>query len=173
MAKKKKCCSYLQSARLSSQTKFALILISLIFIVLIVGTMILKIYLIASFTYKEIFKLIDIDEFNELAFAENNLENAQLQFENTFKNTLLTIVNLYKHLSNITTTLDLFRNPNYEFEITYWNGSYKEPSSSPKKSIIYSSDYEIDFDFDIIKNYYSYLFIYLENIFSNKKMFSS
>ena len=159
MAKKKKCCSYLQSARLSSQTKFALILISLIFIVLIVGTMILKIYLISSFTYKEIFKLIDIDEFNELNFAENNLENAQLQFENTFKNTLLTIVNLYKHLSNTSSTIDLLREPNNEYEFEFWNGTIKEPSSSPKKRIIYSGENEIDFKEDIVKNYYSYLFI--------------
>ena len=159
MAKKKKCCSYLQSARLSSQTKFALILISLIFIVLIVGTMILKIYLISSFTYKEIFKLIDIDEFNELNFAENNLENAQLQFENTFKNTLLTIVNLYKHLSNFSSTIDLLTELNNEYEFEYWNGTNKEPSSSPKKSIIYSGKNEIDFKEDIVKNYYSYLFI--------------
>ena len=171
MAKKKKCCSYLQSARLSSQTKFALILISLIFIVLIVGTMILKIYLISSFTYKEIFKLIDIDEFNELNFAENNLENAQLQFENTFKNTLLTIVNLYKHLSNTSSTIDLLREPNNEYEFEFWNGTIKEPSSSPKKRIIYSGENEIDFKEDIVKNYYSYLFIYLEKIFSNKKIF--
>ena len=171
MAKKKKCCSYLQSARLSSQTKFALILISLIFIVLIVGTMILKIYLISSFTYKEIFKLIDIDEFNELNFAENNLENAQLQFENTFKNTLLTIVNLYKHLSNFSSTIDLLREPNNEYEFEFWNGTNKEPSSSPKKRIIYSGENEIDFKEDIVKNYYSYLFIYLEKIFFNKKIF--
>ena len=106
--KKKKCCSYLQSARLSSQTKFALIIISLTFVILIVAAMMLNIYLIASFTYKEIYKLIDIDEFNELTFAENNLENAQLQFENTFKNTLMTIVNLYKELSNGTIKIDFY-----------------------------------------------------------------
>ena len=170
--KKKKCCSYLQSARLSSQTKFALIIISLIVIILIVAAMMLNIYLIASFTYKEIYKLIDIDEFNELAFAENYLENAQLQFENTFKNTLLTIANLYKELSNATIRIDFFWELNEDFKLITWedlkNSSF---THDPKKSWFSSINI---LDDDLVKennNFFSYLGIYLENIFLNKKIF--
>ena len=173
MAKeKKKCCSYLQSARLSSQTKFALIIISLIFVILIVVAMMLNIYLIASFTYKEIYKLIDIDEFNELTFAENNLENAQLQFENTFKNTLMTIVNLYKELSNGTIKIDFYWELNKDFQLITWEDLKTNNSThDPKKS--WFSNIEL-IDEDGVKenfNYFSYLGIYLEKIFSNKKIF--
>ena len=173
MAKKKrKCCSYLQSARLSSQTKFALIVISLIFMVLIVTAMMLNIYLIASFTYKEIYKLIDIDEFNELSFAENNLENAQLQFENTFKNTLLTIVNLYKELSNGTIRVDFYQESNKDFKLITWEDLNNNSATyDPKKSMLSSKNIS---DYDVMEenfNFFSYLGIYLEKIFSNKKIF--
>ena len=167
--KKKKCCSYLQSARLSSQTKFALIIISLIFVVLIVAAMMLNIYLIASFTYKEIYKLIDLDEFNELTFAENNLENAQLQFENTFKNTLLTIVNLYKELSNGTIKIDFYGEFNKDFNLITWEDLKNNNSThNPKKNLFSSKNLLND---DENYNFFSYLGIYLEKIFSYKKIF--
>lgn len=170
--KKKKCCSYLQSARLSSQTKFALIIISLTFVILIVAAMMLNIYLIASFTYKEIYKLIDIDEFNELTFAENNLENAQLQFENTFKNTLMTIVNLYKELSNGTIKIDFYWELNKDFQLITWEDIKTNNSTHDPKKSWFSSINILDEEIVIENfNFFSYLGIYLEKIFSNKKIF--
>lgn len=170
--KKKKCCSYLQSARLSSQTKFALIIISLTFVILIVAAMMLNIYLIASFTYKEIYKLIDIDEFNELTFAENNLENAQLQFENTFKNTLMTIVNLYKELSNGTIKIDFYWELNKDFQLITWEDIKANNSTHDPKKSWFSNINILDEEIVIENfNFFSYLGIYLEKIFSNKKIF--
>jgi len=170
--KKKKCCSYLQSARLSSQTKIALIAFSLTFMVLIVGAMMLNIYLIASFTYKEIYKLIDIDEFNELTFAENNLENAQLQFENTFKSTLMTIVNLYKELSNGTIKIDFYYELNKDFNLITWKDLNKTNSTYDPKKSMFTSINLLDEDADFGNfNFLSYLGIYLEKIFSYKKIF--
>ena len=183
--KKKKCCSRLQSARLSTQTKLALITVSLLFIILIVGSMILNIYLISSFTYKEIYKLIDIDEFNELFFAENNIENIQLQFENTFKNTLLSIVNLYKELSNETLTDKFYNVKNNNFNLLFWNGSNNSNNTNntndttleidPKSNMIFTcNNYDNSSCIDSSKNdynFYTYLGIYLETIFYNKKIF--
>ena len=183
--KKKKCCSRLQSARLSTQTKLALITVSLLFIILIVGSMILNIYLISSFTYKEIYKLIDIDEFNELFFAENNIENIQLQFENTFKNTLLSIVNLYKELSNETLTDKFYNVKNNNFNLLFWNGSNNTNNTNntndttleidPKSNMIFTCNNDDNSScIDSSKNdynFYTYLGIYLETIFYNKKIF--
>ena len=173
--KKQKCCSNLQSARLSSQTKLALILVSLLFIFLNVGSMILNIYLISSFTYKEIYKLIDLDEFNELTFAENNLENIQLQFENTFKNTLLSIVNLFKELSNRTLNNDFYKEKNENFNLSFWNEINYEPKFNPRKNMIFTchNNAEACINIDESYNYsfYSYLGIYLETIFYNKNIF--
>ena len=171
--KKKKRCPNIQSARLSSQTKFALILVSLIFIILNVGSMMLNIYLITSFTYKEIYKLIDQDEFNELTFAENNLENIQLQFENTFKNTLLSIVNLYKEFSNETLNNDLYAQKYDSFKLTFWNGSYSEPTFDPKNNILYTCEGEDNcISNNTIKyNFYTYLGVYLETILYNKRIY--
>ena len=171
---KKKCCSYIQSARLSTQTKLALIVVSLIFIILNVGSMILNIYLINSFTYKEIYKLVDLDEFNELTFAENNLENIQLQFENTFKNTLLSIVNLYKELSNQTLKDDFYKVKNKDFNISFWDGINYQPQFDPKTNMIFTCDNSetscIDIDSDNY-NFYTYFGLYLQTILYNKKIF--
>jgi len=176
--KSKKCCSNLQSARLSSQTKFALILVSLLFLILIVFLMILNIYLINSFSYKEINKILDVDEFNELSFAENNIENIQLQFENTFKNTLLSIVNLYKQLSNKTITNDFYKEKNYDFNLTFWDGEKKNSDNDSYKNMIFTCNKLNDDSFPCINitednsyNFYSYLGIYLKTIFHNKKIF--
>ena len=172
---KQNCCSKFQSAGLTSQTKFALILVSLLFIFLNVGSMILNIYLISSFTYKEIYKLIDLDEFNELTFAENNLENIQLQFENTFKNTLLSIVNLYKELSNQTLNNDFYNENNLNFNLSFWNETNYEPEYSPKYNMIFTCANNdagcINIDSGNIYSFYSYLGIYLEKIFYNKRIF--
>ena len=179
--KKKKCCSNFQSARLSSWTKFALIFASLIFVILIAGLMVLNIFFISSFTYKEIYKLVDLDEFNEIAFAENNIENFQLQFENTFKNSLLSIVNLYKQLTNKTYRNSFYKQKNYDFNLTFWNGNTNDSIfNEPNKNIIFTCHNNNDDDDDNIPcinieddnyNFYSYLGIYLENIFYNKKIF--
>ena len=176
--KSKKCCSNLQSARLSSQTKFALILVSLLFLILIVFLMILNIYLINSFSYKEINKILDVDEFNELSFAENNIENIQLQFENAFKNTLLSIVNLYKQLSNKTITNDFYKEKNYDFNLTFWDGEKKNSDNDSYKNMIFTCNKLNDDSFPCINitednsyNFYSYLGIYLKTIFHNKKIF--
>ena len=175
--KSKKCCSNLQSARLSSQTKFALILVSLLFLILIVFLMILNIYLINSFSYKEINKILDVDEFNELSFAENNIENIQLQFENTFKNTLLSIVNLYKQLSNKTITNDFYKEKNYDFNLTFWDGEKNNSDHDSYKNMIFTCN-KLNDSFPCINitednsyNFYSYLGIYLKTIFHNKKIF--
>lgn len=174
--KKKKCCSFFQSARLSSQTKIALILLSLILILFLVGCMILNIFLVSSYTYKEIYKLIDIDEFNELTFAENNLENIELQFENTFKNTLLSIINLYKELSNKELKEDFFKKYNDDFNLSFWNGTNDNfKINASKKSMLFTCEDTNAKCVNITKNdsyyFYSYFGIYLEKIFSNKKIF--
>ena len=173
MEKKKKSCFNIKSTELASQTKFALILVSLLFMVLIIGSMILNIYLISSYTYKEIYKLIDLDEFNELTFAENNLENIQLQFENTFKNTLLSIVNLYKEFSNSSLSKDFYNQKTNSFYLSFWNGSYYEPNFDPKSNMIYTCDNNEPCinDTTIKYNYYTYLGIYLETILYNKTIF--
>ena len=175
--KKKKCCSNFQSARLSSWTQFALFFSSLIFVFLIACLMVLNIFFISSFTYKEIYKLVDLDEFNEIIFAENNIENFQLQFENTFKNSLLSIVNLYIQLNNETLKDSFYRKKNYDFNLTFWNGTNDYIFDEPKKNIIFTCNNNDDDNIPCINidddnyNFYSYLGIYLENIFYNKKVF--
>ena len=159
--------------------------------------MILNIFLVSSYTYKEIYKIIDTDEFNELTFAENNLENIQLQFENTFKSTLLSIINLYKELSNITIRQDYFSIKNNNFKLSYWDGKIETNPESPpnnennentndeKKEMLYTCNIDNDESgdeckktingdgesIDISYNFLSYLGIYLEKIFTNKKIF--
>ena len=140
--------------------------------------MILNIYLINSFSYKEINKILDVDEFNELSFAENNIENIQLQFENAFKNTLLSIVNLYKQLSNKTITNDFYKEKNYDFNLTFWDGEKNNSDNDSYKNMIFTCNKLNDDSFPCINitednsyNFYSYLGIYLKTIFHNKKIF--
>ena len=141
MAKKKccKCCNCCPD--ISFQIKFLLVF-SIIFPFITIGLMILIMYNTYSFIYKEISKLYDLDEFQELDNIENYLENAEINIENIFKNNLQSIVHLYQEFSNF--------QPNYFL------------SGIPLDSMYYYFNSPISQNEE---NYLSYLGIYLKNIF--------
>ena len=95
MAKKNccKCCKCCPD--ISFQIK-CLLIFSIVLVLITIGLMILITYNTYSFIYKEISKLYDLDEFQELDNFENNLENIELNTENFYKDNLQSIVNLYK-----------------------------------------------------------------------------
>ena len=99
MAKKNccKCCKCCPD--ISFQIK-CLLIFSIVLVLITIGLMILITYNTYSFIYKEISKLYDLDEFQELDNFENNLENIELNIENFYKDNLQSIVNLYKEFSN-------------------------------------------------------------------------
>ena len=152
MARKKRNFSY--------QIKF-LMIFSIILVLLIIGLVVLIIYNSYSFIYKEIAKLYDFDEFQQLDNIENILENIQLNLENSFKNNLQTIVNLYQNLNNLgDITINNFDLIKYE-DIGEGN--------EPENNMIYISDNENNIDDIIIneKKIFSYLSVYLKIIFNN------
>ena len=178
--KKKKYCKTFQNLRLTAQVCCELIIVAILFscfILFLLGT---EIYLISTYMFKILYNNIDVEEFNELTFMENKLENSELQFENTFKDTLLSIVHLYKDFSSLNT---LIKNENKNFSMAYYY-SMNPTDINPNKTIIYfckdkfncnnndSSSLSLKYPYknnDIF--YYTYLGIYLEKIFSQKKIF--
>ena len=128
-----------------------------------------------SFIYKEISKLYDIDEFQELDHIENYLENTELNIENVFKNNLQSIVNLYKEFSSFQDD-----NNNYFIDnITNRNDFIIELLSN--ESVFEQPFDYIDYMFyldnetiaDDEKNWLSYLGIYLKNIFEENNFLNN
>ena len=149
MAKKKccKCCNCCPD--ISFQIKFLLVF-SIIFPFITIGLMILIMYNTYSFIYKEISKLYDLDEFQELDNIENYLENTEINIENIFKNNLQSIVHLYQEFSNFQTNYFL--------------------SGIPLDSMYYYFNSPISQNEE---NYLSYLGIYLKNIFGEDNIFKN
>ena len=103
-----------------------------------------------SFIYKEISKLYDLDEFQELDNIENYLENTEINIENIFKNNLQSIVHLYQEFSNF--------QPNY-----FLSGISLDSMYYYFNSAITQNE----------ENYLSYLGINLKNIFGEDNIFKN
>ena len=103
-----------------------------------------------SFIYKEISKLYDLDEFQELDNIENYLENTEINIENIFKNNLQSIVHLYQEFSNF--------QPNYFLSGISLDSMYYYFNSPISQNE---------------ENYLSYLGIYLKNIFEEDNIFKN
>ena len=136
-----------------------LIIFSIILVLLTIGLVVLIIYNSYSFIYKEIAKLYDFDEFQQLDNIENILENIQLNLENSFKNNLQTIVNLYQNINNLEEDFntDIFKLIKYEEDI--------EEKIVPENNMIYITNNDVNIDEE--KKIFSYLNIYLKKIFNN------
>ena len=176
--KKKKYCETFQNLRLTAQVNCELIIVTILFSIFTLFLLGTEIYLISTYMFKILYNNIDVEEFNELTFMENKLENSQLQFANTFKDALLSIVNLCKDFfppNNFITD----RNSN--FNMTYYN-LVNSTNINPNKTILYycfdnsycpntvdpSETTKYPFKNKDI-NYYTYLGIFLEKIFAQKK----
>jgi len=128
--------------------------------------MILIIYNTYAFIYKEISKLYDLDEFQELDNFENNLENFELNIENFYKNNLQSIVNLYKEISDYTNNYANILNEvkPKDFDIIKLNEGVEV-----KENNMYYFFHGNDNENDLVeeKKLLSYIGIYLQNIFNN------
>ena len=116
-----------------------------------------------SFILKEISKLYDLDEFQELDNIENNLENIELNTENYAKNNLQSIVNLYKEFSSN----DNINEMNTDLIIK--NYSFEEEEEIDENIIYYFFDKNAEETIFEQKAYFSYIFIYLKKFFFNNK----
>ena len=172
MAKKNccKCCKCCQ--KISFQTK-CLLLFSVFLVIITIGLMILIIYNTYSFIYKEISKIYDLDEFQELDNIENDLENIDLNIENYFKNNLQSIVNLYKEFSSIKNKKKFFKEEVNNFSLEQFIDNNKE--EKPKNKIMYffeeSRDKKLEDKEEEIM--LSYLGIYLNKSFSSNDIYNN
>ena len=161
MAKKNccKCCKCCPDV--SFQIK-CLLIFSIILVLITIGLMILIIYNTYAFIYKEISKLYDLDEFQELDNFENNLENIDLNIENFYKNNLQSIVNLYKELSNYANNLN---EVSQDFKI---EKKLNEGDEIKENMYYFFQDNDNDDEkLETEKKLLSYIGIYLKNIFNN------
>ena len=129
-------------------------------VLITIGLVILIIYNSYYFIFTEIAKLYDSNDFQQLENIENNLENIQLNLESYFKNTLQSIVNLYKHFKEFEMPEGYDPHSDKEINITKWND---EEEIEPKNNMVYF--------FNEIDNSEEYIFLllgtYLKNIFNN------
>ena len=137
-----------------------------VFMVLItIGLVVLIIYNSYCFIFMEIAKLYDLNDFQKLYNIENNLENIQLNLESYFKNTLQSIVNLYKDFGE-------FNAPNEYYSDSEGIKIIKlndvQESDDPKDNMIYfSNENEMPSD---DKKAFLLLGTYLKNIFNDKNI---
>ena len=164
MAKKNccKCCKCCPDV--SFQIK-CLLIFSIILVLITIGLMILIIYNTYAFIYKEISKLYDLDEFQELDNFENNLENIELNTENFYKDNLQSIVNLYKEFSNYDKNFFSNKLTTQEFKIEKLD---KVDDIKENNMYYFFNENNGGNDLDELeKNLFSYIGIYLKNIFDN------
>ena len=164
MAKKNccKCCKCCPD--ISFQIK-CLLIFSIVLVLITIGLMILITYNTYSFIYKEISKLYDLDEFQELDDFENNLENIELNTENFYKDNLQSIVNLYKEFSNYDKNFFSNELTTQEFKIEKLD---KVDDIKENNMYYFFNENNGGNDLDELeKNLFSYIGIYLKNIFDN------
>ena len=137
-----------------------------VFMVLItIGLVVLIIYNSYCFIFMEIAKLYDLNDFQKLYNIENNLENIQLNLESYFKNTLQTIVNLYKDFGEFNAPNEYYSDSE-EIKIIKLNDV--QESDDPKDNMIYfSNENEMPSD---DKKAFLLLGTYLKNIFNDKNI---
>ena len=164
MAKKNccKCCKCCPD--ISFQIK-CLLIFSIVLVLITIGLMILIIYNTYSFIYKEISKLYDLDEFQELDNFENNLENIELNTENFYKDNLQSIVNLYKEFSNYDNNFFSDVLKTQDFNLEKLDDGVKINESNMYYFFNENND-EKDLE-PLEKKLFSYIGIYLQNIFNN------
>ena len=113
----------------------------------------------------EIAKLYDLNDFQKLYNIENNLENIQLNLESYFKNTLQSIVNLYKDFGEFNAPNEYYSDSE-EIKIIKLNDV--QESDDPKDNMIYfSNENEMPSD---DKKAFLLLGTYLKNIFNDKNI---
>ena len=164
MAKKNccKCCKCCPD--ISFQIK-CLLIFSIVLVLITIGLMILITYNTYSFIYKEISKLYDLDEFQELDNFENNLENIELNTENFYKDNLQSIVNLYKEFSNYDKNFFSNELTTQEFKIEKLD---KVDDIKENNMYYFFNENNGVNDLDELeKKLFSYIGIYLKNIFDN------
>ena len=137
-----------------------------VFMVLItIGLVVLIIYNSYCFIFMEIAKLYDLNDFQKLYNIENNLENIQLNLESYFKNTLQSIVNLYKDFGEFNAPNEYYSDSE-EIKIIKLNDV--QESDDPKDNMIYfSNENEMPSD---DKKAFLLLGTYLKNIFNDKNI---
>ena len=137
-----------------------------VFMVLItIGLVVLIIYNSYCFIFMEIAKLYDLNDFQKLYNIENNLENIQLNLESYFKNTLQTIVNLYKDFGEFNAPNEYYSDSE-GIKIIKLNDVHE--SDDPKDNMIYfSNENEMPSD---DKKAFLLLGTYLKNIFNDKNI---
>ena len=137
-----------------------------VFMVLItIGLVVLIIYNSYCFIFMEIAKLYDLNDFQKLYNMENNLENIQLNLESYFKNTLQSIVNLYKDFGEFNAPNEYYSDSE-EIKIIKLNDV--QESDDPKDNMIYfSNENEMPSD---DKKAFLLLGTYLKNIFNDKNI---
>lgn len=137
-----------------------------VFMVLItIGLVVLIIYNSYCFIFMEIAKLYDLNDFQKLYNIENNLENIQLNLESNFKNTLQSIVNLYKDFGEFNAPNEYYSDSE-EIKIIKLNDV--QESDDPKDNMIYfSNENEMPSD---DKKAFLLLGTYLKNIFNDKNI---
>ena len=137
-----------------------------VFMVLItIGLVVLIIYNSYCFIFMEIAKLYDLNDFQKLYNIENNLENIQLNLESYFKNTLQSIVNLYKDFGEFNAPNEYYSDSE-EIKIIKLNDV--QESDDPKDNMIYfSNENEMSSD---DKKAFLLLGTYLKNIFNDKNI---
>lgn len=136
-----------------------------VFMVLItIGLAVLIIYNSYYFIFMEIAKLYDLNDFQKLDNIENNLENIQLNLESYFKNTLQSIVNLYKDFKEFIISNEYNSYSFNEIKIINWNN--EEEIEQPKDKMIYFYENDNPINVDDIK-IFKLLGPYLQNIFDN------
>ena len=137
-----------------------------VFMVLItIGLVVLIIYNSYCFIFMEIAKLYDLNDFQKLYNIENNLENIQLNLESYFKNTLQSIVNLYKDFGEFNAPNEYYSDSE-EIKIIKLNDV--QESDEPKDNMIYfSNENEMPSD---DKKAFLLLGTYLKNIFNDKNI---
>ena len=137
-----------------------------VFMVLItIGLVVLIIYNSYCFIFMEIAKLYDLNDFQKLYNIENNLENIQLNLESYFKNTLQSIVNLYKDFGEFNAPNEYYSDSE-EIKIIKLNDV--QESDDPKDNMIYfSNDNDMSSD---DKKAFLLLGTYLKNIFNDKNI---
>ena len=137
-----------------------------VFMVLItIGLVVLIIYNSYCFIFMEIAKLYDLNDFQKLYNIENNLENIQLNLESYFKNTLQSIVSLYKDFGEFNAPNEYYSDSE-EIKIIKLNDV--QESDDPKDNMIYfSNENEMPSD---DKKAFLLLGTYLKNIFNDKNI---